>query len=195
MAGNYGRRNIERTSGGTETMPMAKKRTVGWIGLLAAIGALATPGCHNTPVEKYQYASSPAPLQLPSPAAAVGDSYEDCLTGGQIFTMYCDGCHNVRSLAERPFSNYKNVAAHMRSRANMTGKEYAKLVAWMRRWHDVPPPNPEMEPSPKRFVYSQPISELQPRGTVSGNVGQPTRQEDVPPAAPLTAPGPEGRLP
>ncbi len=83
--------------------------------------------------------------------------------------MYCNGCHNVRSLAERPFASYKNVAAHMRSRANLTGKEYAKLVEWMRRWHDVPPPLAGVEPSPKRLVYSQPIAELQPQAAPGGN--------------------------
>jgi hypothetical protein len=75
--------------------------------------------------------------------------------------MYCGACHNARSLAERPFSNYKNVAQHMRVRANLTGEEYAKLMAWLRRWCDVPPPNPPLEPSPKRITFSQPIPELQ----------------------------------
>ena len=67
------------------------------------------------------------------------------------------------SLAGRPFASYRNVAAHMRVRANLTGKEYAKLMEFLRRWHDVPPPNPPVEPSPKRFFFSQPISELQKR--------------------------------
>ena len=39
-------------------------------------------------------------------------------------------------------------------------EEYAKLVAFMRRWHDVPPPNPPVEPSPKRLIFSQSINEL-----------------------------------
>jgi hypothetical protein len=75
--------------------------------------------------------------------------------------MYCSYCHNAPALAERPFAQYRNVAAHMRVRANLTGKEYEKLMVFLRRWHDVPPPNPPAEPSPKRFIYSQPISELQ----------------------------------
>jgi hypothetical protein len=77
--------------------------------------------------------------------------------------MYCGACHNARSLAERPFSNYKNVAQHMRTRANLTGKEYAKLVAWLRRWHDVPPPHPPLETGSKRLTFSQPISEIRPQ--------------------------------
>jgi hypothetical protein len=88
------------------------------------------------------------------------ESYEDRLTGGQIFTMYCSYCHNAPALAERPWSNFQNVAAHMRFRANLTGKEYAKLVDWFRRWNDIPPPVQNEDPGPKRFFYSQPISEL-----------------------------------
>jgi hypothetical protein len=104
---------------------------------------------------------------MPSPAkeGEACDCYEDSLTGGQIFTMYCSYCHNAPTLAERPFSNFQNVAAHMRVRANLTGKEYAKLVAWLRRWHDVPGPEQGEAPSPKRFFFSQPIPELRQQPT------------------------------
>ena len=130
--------------------------------ILVATGVLATPGCYHTPVDTSEYAQGPAPLRMPSPAkeAEACGCYEDSLTGGQVFAMYCGYCHNAPSLAERPFSNFKNVAAHMRVRANLTGKEYAKLVEFLQRWHDVPPPNPPVEPSPKRFIFSQPIPEL-----------------------------------
>jgi hypothetical protein len=74
--------------------------------------------------------------------------------------MYCNQCHNARALAERPFFNYENVAAHMRVRANLTGEEYAKLIAFLQRWHDVPSPSPPVEGPPKRMVFSQPIAEL-----------------------------------
>jgi hypothetical protein len=65
-------------------------------------------------------------------------------------------------LSERPFANYKNVAAHMRTRANLTGKEYADLIAFLRRIQDVPPPNPPVEPSPTKLTFSQPLNELRP---------------------------------
>jgi hypothetical protein len=99
---------------------------------------------------------------MPSPGkeADANGSYEDSLTGGQIFSMYCSYCHNAPSLAERPFSNFRNVAAHMRVRANLTGKEYAKLMEFLRRWNDVPAPTPPVETTPKRFYFSQPIQEL-----------------------------------
>ena len=118
---------------------------------------LATLGCHQTPLSLPQ---GPVPLRTPSPMKEGCGSYEDSLTGGQVFSMYCSSCHNARSLAERPFSNFQNVAAHMRVRANLTGKEYAKLNEFLRRWHNIPPPNPPVEPSPKRLTFSQPISEL-----------------------------------
>lgn len=142
---------------------------------------LAMIGCNQTPVDLSQ---GPAPLRMPPPEkeeVCGNGRYEDSLTGGQIFTMYCSYCHNAPSLAERPLSNFQNVAAHMRVRSNLTGKEYAKLQAWLRRWHDVPPPNPPPPPSPKRMIYSQPIPELQNR--------EPGEQMAPPPKV-LPAPAP-----
>jgi len=143
-------------------------RTVAGAGLgailLCGAGLLGLSGCHTTPWSDYDPSRGPAPLREPPPdEAACNGCYEDSLTGGKIFSMYCAYCHNARPLAERPFSNYKNVAAHMRVRANLTGKEYAKLVAFLREVQDVPPPTPPVEPSPKRLIFSQPINELRPR--------------------------------
>lgn len=118
-------------------------------------------GCWVTPKDVSEYSQGPAPLRMPSPSKGAECSYEDSLEGHHVFEMYCGGCHNMRSLAERPFSNYQNVAQHMRVRANLTGKEYAKLLVWMRRWADVPNPPQHESPGPQRFIYSQPISELQ----------------------------------
>jgi hypothetical protein len=143
--------------------------------LLGVAGFLVAQGCTNMPMDTSEHDRGPAPLRMPSPAQeAESCSYEDSLTGGKIFSMYCAYCHNAPTLAERPFSNYKNVAAHMRVRANLTGKEYAKLMEFLRRWHDVPPPNPPVEPSPKRFFFSQPIPELREKAPMP----------DTPPAKP-----------
>jgi hypothetical protein len=76
--------------------------------------------------------------------------------------MYCAACHNARALGERPFASYQNAATHMRVRANLTGEEYRKLMVYLRYWHDIPPQNPPVEPSPKRLIFSQPINELRP---------------------------------
>lgn len=112
-------------------------------------------------------------------------SYEDRLTGGKVFDMYCAACHNARALGERPFASYENATNHMRVRANLTGTEYRKLMDFLRYWHDIPPATPAPEPSPKRFNFSQPISELRPQ--------QPAPQNDAPqnnalPAQPLVEP-------
>lgn len=172
---------------------MAKGRYLGWSSiLLVSSGLLAPLGCRSTPPDSYEYARSPAPLRMPSPdRQGDGCCYEDSLMGGHVFEMYCASCHNARTLAERPFSNYKNVAQHMRVRANLTGKEYAKLEAWLRRWHDVPPPNPPVEPSPKRFFFSQPISNLREEAEKGKETsGQPSaegaalEQSDPAPATP-----------
>src|SRR5690242_2389373 len=97
--------------------------------VLAFVGLLAEVGCYHTSVDTSDFGRGPAPLRMPSPGkeAETCDCYEDSLTGGQVFEMYCNYCHNAPSLAERNFANFKNVAAHMRVRANLTGKEYAKL--------------------------------------------------------------------
>jgi hypothetical protein len=129
------------------------------------LGLLLT-GCTTTALDVSWETLGPAPLRMPWGAEA-GCSYEDRLTGGKIFSMYCSYCHNAPSLAERPFSNFQNVAAHMRVRANLTGKEYAKLVVWLRRWHDVPGPVLNEEQAPRRFIFSQPISEFRDQKTTT----------------------------
>jgi hypothetical protein len=130
--------------------------------VLGLAAALAVAGCYSTPVDNSDFARGPAPLRMPSPASPVVNSccFEDALTGGKVFDMYCSYCHNAPALSERNFANFKNVASHMRVRANLTGKEYAALMTFLQRWHDVPPPNPTPAPSPKNLVFSQPISEL-----------------------------------
>ena len=147
-------------------------------GLMIAAGGASLVGCSNTPIG---VANHPAPLREPHPEVAdenSSGSYEDGLTGGQVFTIYCQQCHNPRPIAERPFANFKNVAAHMRVRANLTGKEYAKLMEFFRRFHDVPDPNPPDEPPPKRFIFKQPIPELQ------DGAGAPKPMPPVPTAVP-----------
>jgi hypothetical protein len=140
---------------------------------------LAAAGCCQTPVDTSKYARGPAPLRMPSPAAEDGCCYEDSLTGGQVFDMYCSYCHYAPSLAERPFSQFRNVAAHMRVRANLTGKEYAKLMEFLRRWNDIPPPTPDPAPSPSRLIFSQPINELKP-----AEPKPPEAKPEAPPAPP-----------
>jgi hypothetical protein len=140
--------------------------------------AAAQVGCNSTPIDTSVLHLGPAPMRIPS-SGAVGDgcSYEDSLTGGQIFSMYCNYCHNAPALAERPFSNFQNVAVHMRIRASLTGKEYAKLVEFLRRWHDVPSPNPPLEPTPKRFIYSQPMQELREQEPAQEQLPPPKMEE------------------
>jgi hypothetical protein len=156
-----------------EETSMSKIRYLPACGLLLSVGLA---GCFTTPtllkdnvqgtrVASPTFVGGPAPLRVPSPAQTIGsEGFEDGLTGGEVFQMYCAYCHNRRPMTERAFANYRNVAAHMRTRANLTGKEYEKLVDWMRRVQDAPLPSPDLEPSPKRFTFSQPIPELRPEG-------------------------------
>jgi hypothetical protein len=120
---------------------------------------------------------------MPRPGAG-GESFEGGLTGGEVFSMYCNQCHNARALAERPFANYQNVAAHMRVRQNLTGVEYAKLLQFLERWHDIPSPTPPVEPSPKRLIFSQPIAELREGAPAALPEPRPAPANGQPPAAP-----------
>lgn len=146
--------------------------------------SVAIFGCYNTFPDYSEAASGPTPLRGPSPKrVAEADSFENSLTGGEVYSMYCAECHNYRPLSERSFSNFKNVAQHMRVRANLTGKEYAKLVEFMHRWHDVPPPTAPVSPSPKRIIFAQPINELRDQKsppTPLGNPGLPPQAENTP---------------
>lgn len=141
--------------------------------LLLYVGALIALGCQTTPFDQKQ---GPASLRMPRPDEPP-ESFEDGLTGGQVFTMYCDQCHIARPLAERPFLNYENVMAHMRARANLTGEEYAKLIDFLRRFNDVPSPSEPVDPARTRTAFPQPIAELRPKEPA----------EDAQPAAPPPA--------
>lgn len=138
--------------------------------MLLLTGALTTAGCYNNPIETSDFERGPAPLRMPAPTAEgqTCECYEDSLTGGQVFTMYCSYCHNAPNLGERPFASFQNVAAHMRVRANLTGKEYAKLMVFLRQWHDVPPADGLPEPTPKRLTFPQPLAELRPQLPAQG---------------------------
>jgi hypothetical protein len=189
---------VERAN--KETRAMRYLRTA-WIGgwVLGAAGLLTPLGCYNTPVDVSEYMRGPAPLRMPSPARqADACCYEDSLTGGEIFTMYCSYCHNSPALAERSFANFRNVAAHMRVRANLTGKEYAKLMEFLRRWNDVPPPDAMDPNSPKRFIFGQPIAELKDRQATTGtdltSGPRPGATDDASPGQPTPGYAPrEGR--
>ncbi len=170
---------------------MQRSQKTWYAGLLVSMVAAAVPvGCQVASVDTSEYARGPVPLREPSPARPATGCYEDDLTGGHIFEMYCSSCHNARSLAERPFASYQNAAAHMRVVVNLTGKEHAKLMEFLRRFHDLPPKESHEGPSPKRMIFGQPIPELRqqqpkegadlpagprPGATDEASLGQPPR--------------------
>jgi hypothetical protein len=166
--------------------------------LLFSIG-FAAVGCYNPPVDVSQL---PAPLRFRlRKGEELSGRFEDEVTGGQLFTMYCGYCHNMRAVGERPFSNYQNVAAHMRVRALLTGEEQAKIEAFFRRWHDIPPASGPVEPSPKRQIFSQPIPELREESQAQDKAAASAKAESELMPAPLaprpaaSAPGIGGGLP
>jgi hypothetical protein len=154
--------------------------------LVAIFGGCETLSPHT--VSRNYSQRGDVPIDPPRPHSKAED---DCAEGGRLFSYYCGSCHNARALAERPFSNYHVVVTHMRDPAYLTGKEYRQIIMFLRRWHDVGPPTPAGAPSPKRFVFSQPIAELRgdaearamapvppPQG--SGPFGQPAASGEAP---------------
>src|SRR5688572_9326599 len=104
-------------------------------GLMVGLVALACSACgsaQSAHTASRNYSLGTAPQDPPGDSA--GHSYDDYLSGGRIFQMYCGACHNARPLAERPFSNYEVASAHMREQAYLTGKEYRQLIHFLRRW-------------------------------------------------------------
>ena len=114
-----------------------------------------TPSAHTV---SRNYSLREVPVDPPRPHGRQFD--DESLAGGRLFKLYCGSCHNARPLSERPFANYEVATAHMRQQAYLTGKEYRQIIHFLRRWHDVGPPTPDVEPSPKRLIFSQPIGEL-----------------------------------
>jgi hypothetical protein len=165
-----------------------------WLRPLIGLVGLVALGCQNTPID---LAEGIAPWRQPRPDVA--ESFEDSLTGGEVFAMYCNQCHNARALGERPFASYQNVAAHMRVRANLTGEEYAKLMEFLRRWHDVPRPTPHVEPSPKRLIFAQPAAELRPEPPAAPGPAAPAQPQPgaapAPAGAGAAAPAPPPAMP
>jgi hypothetical protein len=133
-------------------------RRTGW-GLLLAAAACA--GCWMAPsahtVSRNYGLREDVPVDPPD--CHTGDC-QSCLEGGRLYKYYCGSCHNARPLSERPFSNNEVTLAHMREQAYLTGREYRQLLHFLRRWSDLGPPTPDVEPSPKRFFFSQPLNEL-----------------------------------
>ncbi len=141
---------------------------------LSFTGGCETPSAHTT--TRNFGLREDVPVDPPGP-----DSDDDigCAEGGRLWKQYCGSCHNARPLGERPFSNYHVAISHMRSQAYLTGEEYRQIIAFVRRWQDVGPATPPVDPSPKRFQFSQPVSELR---------GEAPAVNDAPP--PSTGAGP-----
>lgn len=91
-----------------------------------------------------------------APNEATGLKYDQRVDGGTLYKQHCSRCHNARPLSERSFAQNEVSLAHMRDFAGLTGEEYRKIVQYMRRWHGVGPPTPDVEAAPKRFFFNYP---------------------------------------
>jgi hypothetical protein len=158
--------------------------------LLVFAVMILTAGCEvpSAMTASRNYALRPdVPVDPPGSPAT---EYDDCVVGGQLYKLYCGSCHNARPLGERPLSNYHVAVAHMRDQAYLTGKEYRQIIHFLRRWQDVGPPTPDFVPSPKRFEFSQPISELRKEPAADVGSALPELPAGPGPFAPAAAPPP-----
>jgi hypothetical protein len=132
-----------------------------WLALGAA-GLAAAAGCWAPSAHTFSRDYSlRADLPVDAPE---GCEDRDYLEGGRLYKYYCGSCHNARPLSERPFSNNEVATAHMREQAYLTGREYRQITHFLRRWHDLGPPTPDVPPSPKKLVFPQPVGELRDKG-------------------------------
>jgi hypothetical protein len=141
----------------------AVNRTTWGRGLLAALLTTAAAGCWTWPSGHTFSRNYGLRGDVPADPPGCGAEDRDCLEGGRLYKLYCGYCHNARPLGERPFSNNEVALAHMREQAYLTGREHRQILHYLRRWHDLGPPTPDVEPSPKRFFYGQPVNELKPK--------------------------------
>jgi len=163
------------------------------LGMVAVVAAIMvgceTPSAHT--ISRNYSLRGELPIDPPRDHS---ESEDDCANGGRLFKLYCGSCHNARPLGERPFSNYHVAITHMRDQAYLTGKEYRQIILFLRRWDNLGPPTPPVEPSPKRFVYSQPISELRGESQAAGSAAPPPPpgtgpwRQPIPAGAPPTQP-------
>ena len=91
-----------------------------------------------------------------APNESKGLSYDQRVDGGTLYKQHCNRCHNGRPLSERSFAQNEVSLAHMRNFSGLTGQEYRKIVQYMRRWHGVGPATPDVEATPKRFIFNDP---------------------------------------
>jgi len=160
---------------------------LGIVGVIAAfMMGCETPSAHTISRNYSQRGELPI-----DPPRDQSESEDDCANGGRLFQLYCGSCHNARPLGERPFSNYHVAVTHMRSQAYLTGEEYRQIILFLRRWDNLGPPTPPVEPSPKRFIYSQPISELRGESAAAGPAAPPP----PPGTGPWRQPSPAGAPP
>jgi len=149
----------------------------GWLAVATAgVVVAAVAGCYAIP-SAHTFSRNYS-LREDIPVDAPGcEGDRNYLEGGRLYSLYCGSCHNARPLSERPFASNEVSTTHMREQAYLTGREYRQIIHFLRRWHDLGPPTPEVPPSPKRLFFAQPVSELRE--------GAP--QQEPEPAAP---PGP-----
>ena len=56
-------------------------------------------------------------------------------TGAQLWSQNCGRCHNIRSPGMYSDAQWEVAMLHMRVRANLTGEEHRKILAFLKSAH------------------------------------------------------------
>ena len=96
--------------------------------LLAGLGlALLIAGCSTATPKGGTEGSAGKPSMTASAPALSG--------GAELWARNCGHCHNIRSPSSYSDSQWDVVMMHMRVRANLTGDEHRKILAFLKTAH------------------------------------------------------------
>ena len=153
-----------------------------WASLLAGLFGLGVLGCQHTPIDLTQ---GPAPWRMPRPGKDA-KTFEDSLTGGEVFAMYCNQCHNARALGERPFVELPERGRAHACPCQLHGgrvREADGVLASMARYPVTHPAGRARRPS------------VSSSGSRSPSCARRSRPRPSPPRAPSRSPGLNRRRP
>ena len=106
-------------------MPLSITRSAIVLGVAAATITLAIVGCSQSPK------SADATTQ-PTVQSAWWQPRVDDRSGAELWSQTCSHCHNLRSPASYGPHQWDVALYDMRVRANLTGDEQRKILAFMK---------------------------------------------------------------
>jgi cytochrome c5 len=104
--------------------------TFALLGLITTAGAALLSGCQSDN-KSANTAAAGAPTTRPDDPLAGVFGPAPVKTGTQLWSENCTRCHNARPPTTYSGAQWTLVMHHMRSRANLTGEEERKILAFL----------------------------------------------------------------